>query len=88
LTGNTVGHATRLLSDGRYLQIDANLRHYFDRYEAILAARDESPSDDPAQDVYYEYIAAARAELLRVWERLVELDARRQGPLRSGVVER
>jgi hypothetical protein len=84
LRDDTAKRAQRLLSDGRYLQLDANLRYFYDRYDAILANRDDSrglwSSDDrdAAREAYYAYIEAARATVVEVAARLAELDAERQ----------
>ena len=72
----------RMLSDGRYLQLDANLRYFYDRYDAILAERDASrgflaglwrnDARDEAREAYYAYIEAARAKVLQVAARLAD----------------
>jgi hypothetical protein len=87
LSDDTTKRAQRLLSDGRYLQIDANLRYFYDRYQAILAKRDDSggifselwgDGDREARAVYYNYVEQARADVLQILERLAELDTERQ----------
>ncbi|UCE85272.1 MAG: hypothetical protein JSU66_13105 [Deltaproteobacteria bacterium] len=88
LGSETTKRAQHLLSDGRYLQLDANLRYFFDRYEAILAKRGESggflarrwrnDAREAAREAYYAHIEAAQERVLEVRARLAELDAERQ----------
>jgi hypothetical protein len=35
------GHAVELLSDDRFVKLDANLRYFRDKYNAIIAKHDE-----------------------------------------------
>jgi hypothetical protein len=79
--------AQHLLTDGRYLQLDANLRYFYRRYEKILAERD---ADERWTDVvrgeefrrnravYYDYIERARDSVLATSERLAELEGIRE----------
>jgi hypothetical protein len=85
-SNDTLKRAQHLLSDGRYLQIDANLRYFYDRYEQILAEREDSDWADFARSdgylgdrqIYYGYIESALADLEVVLQRLAELDGLRQ----------
>jgi hypothetical protein len=74
--------AQRLLTDGRYLQLDANLRFFYRRYAKILEARDAKigAGFEIAGDlaVYYDYIERSRDEVEVVGGRLAELDAVRE----------
>jgi hypothetical protein len=86
-TNDAVKRAERLLTDGRYLQIDANLRYFYSRYGSILAERD---ADEPWTDtvrrteylrdraVYYDRIEKAQEELVAVSRRLRELERVRE----------
>jgi hypothetical protein len=79
--------AQHLLTDGRYLQLDANLRYFYRRYEAILAERD---ADERWTDVvrgeefrrnravYYAYIERARDAVAAAVEKLAELEGIRE----------
>ncbi len=87
LRNDTVKRAQRLLSDGRYLQIDANLRFFHDRYEAILARRDRrpglfsrlfQPGEPGDREIYYDYLERARDEVLTLLQELQERDAARE----------
>ena len=40
---DTLKRAQQLLTDARFMQIDANLRYFVDRYQVILDERDEDP---------------------------------------------
>jgi hypothetical protein len=86
----------KLLSDGRHLQIDANLRYFHDRYEAILAERDPDGEWTDSlrgeerrrdREIYYAYIESARDELLSAIERLAELDILRKQLIREAYDE-
>jgi hypothetical protein len=86
-TNDALKRAQHLLTDGRYLQIDVNLRYFYRRYEKILAERD---ADERWTDVvrgeefrrnravYYEYIERARDSVLAASERLAELQGIRE----------
>jgi len=76
----------RLLSDERAVDLEANLRHFAEVYDAILASRDEegfglaSLRGDRYRRVrrrYYDYVAAQRAEVADMLERLPTLAAPR-----------
>jgi hypothetical protein len=82
-TNDAKKRAQRMLVDGRYLQLDANLRYFYDRYQEILAARDDSGSwrdafrDDDYQaerELYYAYITRERDRVREVAQRLQEYD--------------
>lgn len=86
-SNDTLKRAQRLLTDGRYLQVDANLRYFYERYQAILAEREEAESwadivhsqrflDD--RRVYYDYIESARDQVVETSQRLRELQALRR----------
>ena len=86
-TNDALKRAQHLLTDGRYLQIDANFRYFYRRYEKILAERD---ADERWTDVvrgeefrrnravYYEYIERARDSVVAASERLAELERIRE----------
>ena len=74
--------AVRLLSDERFVDVSANLRHFARVYDAILASRDEqafglaSLRGDRYRRVrrrYYAYIEEQRAEAEAMLERLPTL---------------
>ena len=76
--------AVRLLSDERFVDVSANLRHFAQVYDAILASRDEqafglaSLRGDRYRRVrrrYYAYIEEQRAEAEAMLERLPTLRA-------------
>jgi hypothetical protein len=80
--------AQRLLTDGRYLQLDANLRYFFLRYERILADREQelakggvsSGTDDRDRmdrAIYYAYIERQRERVVETMQSLEELDSLR-----------
>jgi len=87
----TIKRAQLLLTDGRYLQLDANLRYFYQRYERILAERDadESWTDSLRGDgfrtdreIYYDYIESQRDAVIEVLERMAEIEV-----LRAEVLE-
>lgn len=78
--------AQKLFGDGRYLQLDANLRYFIERYEAILSERDEDPRWTDAirgqqfredRAVYYAYIEESLAMTQAAMRRLYELESLR-----------
>ena len=84
--------AFRLLADGRYLRIDANLRYFYLRYAEILAERDEAESwTDVARSerflndrrVYYDYIEEAQKSVVASADELRELEGLRRELLRE-----
>ncbi|MGA2125654.1 MAG: hypothetical protein ABSG76_05815 [Xanthobacteraceae bacterium] len=75
-------HAVELLSDNRFVELAANLRHFRDRYDAILARRDErhdalaSVRGTPYRRVerlYYDYVTTQRAEVDSMLKRMPSL---------------
>jgi hypothetical protein len=76
-----------MLSDGRYTRLDANLRTFRDRYDAILTARepdggsrgvgarDRGSEYQRARDAHYAYVERERAATGEALARLAELDA-------------
>jgi hypothetical protein len=82
-SNGTIKRAQILLTDGRYLQLDANLRYFYERYDRILAERDEDGSwtdfmrgEDYYRDreLYYEYIERQRIGVLEALARLAEIE--------------
>jgi hypothetical protein len=84
-------HAIDLLSDERFVKLDANLRYFRERYDAILAGHDErrdmlaSVRGSPyrrVQRLFYEYMQAQRAEVDSMLGRLAGLEdeAERRSP--------
>ena len=76
--------AVDLLSDPRFVHLDANLRYFGKKYDAILAAHDErrdrlaSVRGTPyrrVQRLYYDYIKAQRAEVASMLDRIPELES-------------
>jgi hypothetical protein len=81
--------AVDLLSDERFVKLDANLRYFHEKYDAILASHDErhdrlaSVRGTPNRRVerlYYEYIRAQRAEVKAMLDRLTSLEDQADGP--------
>jgi hypothetical protein len=81
--------AVDLLSDERFVNLGTNLHYFRDKYEAILASRDErremlaSVRGTPYRRVerlYYEYIQAQRAEVEAMLDRLTSLEEQADGP--------
>ncbi len=79
-----------------YLQIDANLRYFYDRYEAILAERDPDGEWADAlrgeerrrdREIYYAYIERARDQVLSAIQRLAKLDILRKQLIREAYEE-
>jgi hypothetical protein len=82
-SSQVIKRAQTLLTDGRYLQLDANLRYFYHRYERILAERDEKESwvdslrgEDYRRDreIYYDYIERQRDGVVEVLERMAEIE--------------
>jgi hypothetical protein len=80
--------AIRLLSDARFVDLKANLEHFRDKYDAVLAGQDEraqglaSVRGDPyrrIERVHRDYIQAQRAEVELMLERLTELEGSPDG---------
>jgi hypothetical protein len=80
----TTRRARELLTDGRFVQLDANLRYFMRRYEQILADRKDEDGDfegtvrgsdyREARRLYYSNIEEQRNRLLRAQDRLEDLD--------------
>ena len=75
--------AIDLLSDERFVKLDANLRYFRDKYDAILANHDErrdalaSVRGTPYRRVerlYYDYIKVQRAEVEPMLQRVSSLE--------------
>ena len=75
--------AIDLLSDERFVKLDANLRYFRDKYDAILANHDErrdalaSVRGTPYRRVerlYYDYIKVQRAEVESMLQRVSSLE--------------
>ena len=86
-SNETIKRAQILLTDGRYLQLDANLRYFYERYQRILAERDadESWTDSLRGDgfrtdreIYYDYIESHRDAVIEVLERMAEIEVLRE----------
>jgi hypothetical protein len=91
-SNEVIKRAQILLTDGRYLQLDANLRYFFQRYERILAERnaDGSWTDSLRGDgyrtdreIYYDYIESQRDGVIEVLERMAELEVMRAEVLKG-----
>jgi hypothetical protein len=76
--------AVDLLSDPRFVHLDANLRYFGKKYDAILAAHDEhrdrlaSVRGTPYRRVerlYYDYIKAQRAEVTSMLKQIPDLES-------------
>ena len=85
LRDDTTKQAQRLLSDGRYLELDANLRYFDERYSRILAEREpgaleewRSEAHRRDRELYDAYVEQARAAVVETSERLRELDRVRE----------
>jgi len=81
--------AIDLLSDERFVSLNANLRYFRDKYDAILAGQNQrrdmllSVRGSPyrrIERVYYEYIQAQRVEVDSMLGRLSELEDHTDGP--------
>ena len=81
--------AIDLLSDQRFVQLDANLRYFQKKYDTILTSRDaerdmlRSVRGTPyrrAERLYYEYIETQRAEVAGMLDRLSSLEDQGDGP--------
>jgi len=76
-------HAIELLSDNRFVDLDANLRYFLEKYDAILSSRDEtrdalaSVRGTPyrrAERLQYDYLKKQRAEVEFMLNRLSILE--------------
>ena len=81
--------AIDLLSDERFVNLDANLRYFRERYDTILASHDEardrlaSVRGTPyrrTERLYYEYVRAQRAEVGGMLDRLSSLEDQADTP--------
>ena len=81
---NKTRHAIELLSDDRFVDLGANLRYFREKYDAILASRDEardalaSVRGTPYRRVerlHYDYIKKQRAEVESMLNRLSVLES-------------
>ena len=81
--------AIDLLSDERFVKLDANLRYFREKYDTILASRDErrdmlaSVRGSPyrrLERLYYEHIRAQRVEVGSMLDRLSLLEDHADGP--------
>jgi len=77
-------HAIELLSDARFVDLGTNLRYFQDKYDAILASRNESRDALASvrgtpyrriQRLHYDYIKSQRAETESMLNRLSELES-------------
>ena len=85
LRDDTTKRAQRLLSDGRYLELDANLRYFDERYSRIVVERDPGALEEwrgeahkRDRELYDAYVEQARAAVLETSERLLKLDRVRE----------
>jgi hypothetical protein len=81
--------AIDLLSDERFVNLDANLRYFREKYDTILASHDErrdtlaSVRGTPYRRVerlYYEYVRAQRADVEGMLDRLSSLEDQADAP--------
>jgi hypothetical protein len=81
---NKTRHAIELLSDDRFVDLEANLRYFREKYDAILASRDQSRDalasvrGTPYRRVerlHYDYIKRQRAEVESMLNRLSILES-------------
>jgi hypothetical protein len=81
--------AIDLLSDDRFVKLDANLNYFRDKYRAILRAHNErremlaSVRGTPYRRVerlFYDYIKAQRDEVVSMLERLSDLEGQADKP--------
>jgi hypothetical protein len=81
--------AIGLLSDERFVNLDANLHYFHKKYDMILASHDEdrdrlaSVRGTPyrrTERLYYEYIRAQRAEVEGMLDRLSSLEDQADAP--------
>jgi hypothetical protein len=81
--------AIDLLSDQRFVNLDANLRYFHEKYSTILASHDEhrdmlaTVRGTPyrrAERLYYDYITAQRAEVDDMLDRLSSLEDQADRP--------
>ena len=89
---DTIKRAQLLLRDGRYTQLDANLRYFYERYQRILDERDADGSWTDSlrgggyrsdREIYYSYIERQRDAVIQVLERMAELEVMRDEVLKG-----
>jgi len=82
-------HAIDLLSDERFVNLSANLHYFHDKYDAVLASRDErhdmlaSVRGTPYRRVerlLYDYIKTQRAEVESMLDKVSALESQPDGP--------
>ncbi len=82
-------HAIDILSDPRFVDLDANLRYFEQKYDRILASHDErqdmmaSVRGSPYRRVerlYYDYIKTHRAETAAMLDRIAALEGPSEKP--------
>jgi hypothetical protein len=80
---NKTAHAIELLSDNRFVDLGANLRYFREKYDAILASRNESRDalasvrgtpDRRVARLHYDYIKKQRAQVESMLNRLSTLE--------------
>jgi hypothetical protein len=95
-SNGVIKRAQILLTDGRYMELDANLRYFYERYERILAERDEEGSwTGPLRgegyrtdrEIYYDYVTRQRDDVIAVLERMAELEVMREEVLKAATEE-
>ena len=73
-----------MLSDERFVDLDANLHYFERRYDGILARRDERPDTMASvrgtpfrrvEGLYYDYIRSHRAEGQSMLDRIATMPA-------------
>jgi hypothetical protein len=82
-------HAIELLSDARFVDLGENLRYFREKYDAILADRDERRDGLASvrgtryrriERLHYDYIKSQRAEVDGILNRLSEIESSPAGP--------
>jgi hypothetical protein len=81
---NKTAHAIELLSDNRFVDLGANLRYFREKYDAILAGRDQSRDalasvrgtpHRRVERLHFDYIQRQRAEVESMLNRLSILES-------------
>jgi len=81
---NKTAHAIELLSDNRFVDLGANLRYFREKYDAILASRDQSRDalasvrgtpHRRVERLHFDYIQRQRAEVESMLNRLSILES-------------
>ena len=82
-------HAIDLLSDPRFVDLDANLRYFGQKYDRILASHDERRDMMASvrgtryrrvERLYYDYIKTQRAETAAMLDRIAALEGPSEKP--------